>query len=405
MKFYYSAISTLSRKKLVGSVSTKSEGEAREKLNKAGMAILSITTNQQDDWSTKKIYEFEVLDKRSEKFSGEIVAKNRGEVYDRLEKEFKFKKINYICESTASEEEKIEAYENSVREIILKKQKEEEEEADEEMRTFSGSLKALAKMKITDDKKEREDLTEKKPTGDSAKLANEDEEDFTKKTEADFVQSQKNEGGEVKAIEKVELDADRKNEEGREEIKKEIKENAEGDESNLKKIQIWKNKFIRFFPSFSKNASKFYYYFTEIVVPPKGKTRNDGWIEMKKLLFPTRDPIKIAKIKNEVMMKWKAFFERLWISLEEVVDVLAAVFLAYFALGILALYIKIPRISELAESTLRENFTIPFFAGVFIFFRLLLLIREKFTSWSFLRTLLLFLVGGAAIGFVGINLF
>ncbi|MFH1546604.1 MAG: hypothetical protein ABIE14_04465, partial [Patescibacteria group bacterium] len=74
MKFYYTAISTSVKKKLVGSISAESEGEAREKLNKAGMAILSIVVDQPDNWDTENIFEFEVLDKRSEKFLGEIVA-------------------------------------------------------------------------------------------------------------------------------------------------------------------------------------------------------------------------------------------------------------------------------------------------------------------------------------------
>ncbi|MFH1546540.1 MAG: hypothetical protein ABIE14_04135, partial [Patescibacteria group bacterium] len=323
-------------------------------------------------------------------------------VFDRLEAEFEFKKINYICSSTASEEEKMKARESSVREIISKKQKEEEEKADEEMRTFSGSLKALAKMKITE-KENDDDSTENNSTKNLKKFSNEGEEDLTKKTEADFAQSQKSEEG----IEKVNLGADEENEDGQEEVRN---EKIGGNVKNGKlishgKVQIWKEKFIRLFSNFSRRAAEFYYYFTEIVAPPKGKTRDDGWRKMKKFLFPLKDSTEIAKMKNEATMKRKAFFERLWISLEEVVDVLAAVFLAYFILGMLSLYIEIPRISKLAENTLRGNFTIPFFAGAFIFFRLLLLIREKFTSWSFLRTLLLFIAGGAVIGFAGVNLF
>ena len=71
--------------------------------------------------------------------------------------------------------EKMRARENSVREIILKKQKEEEKKADEEMRTFSGSLKALAKMKITEIKKKGKDLIGR----NSEKLSNKDESDLT----------------------------------------------------------------------------------------------------------------------------------------------------------------------------------------------------------------------------------
>lgn len=399
MKFYYTAISTSAKKKLVGSISAKSEKETREKLNKAGMAILSITTEKPDNWDAENIFEFEVLDKRNEKFLGEIAAENEGTIFDRLNEEFEFKKINYICNSTASEEEKMKARESSVREIILEKQKEKEEKANEEMRTFSGSLKALAKMKITEKEEDDESSAE-----NSEKFSNEGEEDFTKKTEADFPQIQKNEKG----IEKIDSDVDGGNENSKksESRQKRVGENMKNNKLNFAdRIRIWEDKFIRFFPNFSKKAAKFYYYFTEIVVPLKGKARADGWKEMKKFLFSPKDPAEITRVKKEAVMKRKAFFERLWISFEEIIDVLAAVFLAYFVLGMFALYTEIPRINELAESTLRGNLTIPFLAGTFIFFRLLLLIREKFTSWSFTRTLLLFLAGGVTIGFVGLNLF
>ena len=246
-------------------------------------------------------------------------------------------------------------------------------------------------MQITKkEEDENEDLSEKNPT----KFSNNNKEDFAKKTEADFAKSQKNEKEE---IEKANLDTCEKS--------KEDQRGIEDDDNEPKRIQTWRNKFTHLFPNFLRNAAEFYYYFTEIVVPQKGETRGDGWRKMKRFLFPPRDFAEIAKIKNEAVMKRKAFFERLWISLEEIVDVLAAVFLTYFALGMLALYVEIPRISELAENTLHEDSTILFFTGVFIFFRLLLLIREKFTSWSFLRTLLLFLIGGVVIGFVRINLF
>ena len=169
MKFYYSAISTSAKKKLMGSISAESEKEARKKLNKMGMAILSIGAEKPDDWGKtserRKVFEFAAINKIGTEICGEIFTENSDDVFDLLTEELKFKKINYICNSAASEEEKIKARESSVREIMSRKQKEEERKADEEMRTFSGSLKALVKMQITKkEEDEKEDLSEKNPT-------------------------------------------------------------------------------------------------------------------------------------------------------------------------------------------------------------------------------------------------
>jgi hypothetical protein len=63
-----------------------------------------------------------------------------------------------------------------------------------------------------------------------------------------------------------------------------------------------------------------------------------------------------------------------------------------------------PRITELAEQTLRDNILIPFLTGAFIFVRTLMYLRDKFTRARPLRTLLLFALGGAIIFVTGVNL-
>ena len=165
-------------------------------------------------------------------------------------------------------------------------------------------------------------------------------------------------------------------------------------------MQKIKLKFSNFFPNFSKKFGEFYFYLTEIIVPPVNKTRLDGWHSMQKFFSPDLT----IEAENRRELQRKLIFERFWIALEEVIDLLAAVFIAYLLLGLTALHVDIPRISELAKVTLANNFTIHFFAGVFIFLRILILLRDKFTSWSFARTSLLFFTGSLLIILAGINL-
>ena len=386
-KFYYTAVSNSAKKRLAGSVFAENEKEARAILNKIGMAILSIAGEKLIEWDDTKAFEFEVVSKLNEKFKGEMLAENEGEIFDRLAEEFEFKSINYIYSSNASEGEKMRAREKSVKEIIVKKQKKEAAEEEAEKRTLTGGLKALAKMgKEEEFDQHAENLK---------KFSSENEEDLTKKTAADVADPDKPEAQQIKKVNLVEKAGDSVEE------KDEVGSTTEG------KLQKLKNKFTDFFPEFSEKAGKFYFLFTEIVVPQKDMTRMDGLVNMRKFLFPQKSKKELSQIQqkeSEVTMRRKAATERFWISLEEIVDVLAAVFLAYFAFGMLALYIDVPRVSDLAEQTLRGNFIIPFLAGTFIFLRFLILLREKFTSWSLIRTLILFLVGGVMIIFAGMNL-
>ncbi|MFH0776236.1 MAG: hypothetical protein V1936_01330 [Patescibacteria group bacterium] len=386
VKFYYTAVSNSLKRKLEGSVLAESEKDARERLNKIGMAILSIAAQQPPDW--ENAFEFSVIDKIGREFSGELIALSPGAVLERLADEFDLRKINYICSSSASEEEKLRARENGVREIVARKQKEEEEKTELERRTLSGSLKSLVNM---GEKKEASRWQE-----NLKKFSSDDEEDLTKKTAADVATPDKPEAQKIHKVNLADVSASQDPAANENPEEKKV---TFGD-----RVQKFKDRFVGFFPDFSEKFGKFYFLLTEIVVPPSGKTRADGWHGLRLFLFPPREASEIAKAKSEAVLHRRATFERIWVAIEEIVDLLAAVFLAYFGLGIVALHVAMPRISALAETTLRGNLMIPFLAGVFIFLRILIFLRAKFTSWSFLRTSLLFLTGGLIVVFAGMNL-
>jgi hypothetical protein len=409
VKFYYVSVSNSAKKRLAGSISAEAEKEAREKLNKVGMAILSISSEKISEWDEQHAFEFSVTQKNDEELSGEILAEGEIEVFDRLAEEFEFKRINYIYKTTASEEEKMKAREKSVKDIIERKEQEDAQKEDMEKRTFSGGLKSL--VKLTEKEKQDE---EARRLENLKKFSSEGEEDLAKKTAADVADSEKPDAQDIK---KVNLSEDTREATESEKktktavnnsLKKEDKKDAEVPKTSFsKKFEDLKTKLKDSCSAFTKKAGRFYFLLTEIVVPPKGSTRKDGLKEMKTFLFPPilpKDHAQVEKEKGKIIMKRKAIVERFWISLEETVDVLAAVFLAYFAIGMLALHIEIPRVSELAAQTLNGNFMIPFLAGSFIFLRLLILLREKFTSWSPMRTSILFLTGGVMIVFAGMNL-
>jgi hypothetical protein len=409
-KFYYVAVSNSAHKKIIGSLSSENEKAAREALNKAGMSILSITLEKPSEWDEGKVFEFEILDKTSKKFSGEIISNNEDEIFDKFVDEFNFNKINYIYSSSISEEDKIKAREKGISEIVQRRQKNDEEKKDKEMRTFSGGLKTLVKMtnkELEQKEKERDEKLLKlaRPT------EGETDENNAEYVEDNEANEKDNLTKEAEVNPKENLGEDNKYEQQKELEQKNIEENEIADELKEKEvseqIRYIKDKFVKFFPIFSQQIAKFYFFLTEIIVPQKGKTRKDGWLEMKNFLFTKKKELDTdeKRIKHQKLVaKRKAIAERFWISLEEVIDVLAAVFLAYLIIGIFSLYVEIPRMSELSEVTLKGSLKIHFLTGSFIFVRFLILIREKFTSWSVLRTSILFIAGSIVIAFAGINL-
>ncbi|MCF7846076.1 MAG: hypothetical protein K9L85_02460 [Candidatus Peribacteraceae bacterium] len=392
-KFYFTAVSNSAKKKLSGSIAAETEKDAREQLNKIGMAILSMGTEQPDDW--QGAFEFSVADKADHEFTGEILSENPEAVFERLANEFELRKINWICRADASEEEKLQARQNSLKEIIAKKKLEEQQKTELEKRTISGSLKSLVNMG-----------EEKKPSKweeNLKKFSNESEEDLSKKSAADVADPDKPDADKIKKVQLQDSQSKSEDSAAGEDSEKaaELKEDEPSWRDQLGKL---KDKLLHFSPALANKFGEFYFHATEIIVPPEGKTRADGWRTMRKFLFPPRDQAEVAKAASEKVLHRKLVLERFWVAFEEIVDLLAAVFIAYFALGMTALYVEIPRISELAEQTLRGNFMVHFLVGTFIFIRVLILLRKKFTSWSFLRTSLLFLSGTVVIVFAGINL-
>lgn len=391
-KFYFTAVSNSAKKKLVGSFESETEREARDRINKFGMAILSIGNEPPLD--CLKPFVFSVTETNGQEFVGELFEESAQEAFGRLENEFTFRKINYIFAAEISEEEKIYALQNSVSELREQKRKEEEHKVDLEKRTITGSIKSLVTLNFGDKKKSASE------TENAAKYSNDGEEDLTKKSEVDFPdQSQVS-----AALNPVGADVPPSGDE--------IYALLEGDENivlaedidvgeQLKKLQ---HGFGRFFPAFSKKFGQFYFHITEIVVPSEGKTRMDGLHDMFQFLFPPKQLDEKLRLERIKALKRQVRFNRFWVAFAEIVDLLAAVFLGYLVLGVTSFYVEIPRISELAELTLRNNFTIHFLVGAFIFLRILILLREKFTSWSFWRTTLLFLVGSFMIVFAGLNL-
>lgn len=103
-------------------------------------------------------------------------------------------------------------------------------------------------------------------------------------------------------------------------------------------------------------------------------------------------------------MKRKAFFQRSWMILEDVTGILAFIYFCYFIFGSLALRYEWGAFTELAINTLQDSTVIPFFAFTFIFVYLLIWLREKFTSWSPMRTTLLFTSGSLFLFLLALNL-
>ncbi|MFH0834693.1 MAG: hypothetical protein V2A63_04910 [Patescibacteria group bacterium] len=390
-KFYFTAVSNSAKKKFSGSITTEDDKSARESLNKIGLAILSMSKEQPADW--ENVFEFSVVDKYNQEVGGEIIADDTEEVFDRLADELEIRKIVYICPSNSSEEEKLRAREDSVRNILEEKKKEEEQKTELEKRTLTGSLKSL--VKLGDDKKPT------KLDENIKKFSSEYTGDHAEKMATDFADQAQSDAAGVNKTNS----ADGSDSEAGPHKAKTTGSDEEPDwKTQLANI---KDRLTHFFPDIVEKFSKFYFYATEIIMPPQGKTRKDGFREMWEFIFPPKAKVEIkAQIISEdkKALRRKAVLARFWIAFEEIIDLLAAVFIAYLGLGILSLYIEIPRVTALAEMTLHNNLTIHYFAGAFVFIRILLFLREKFTSWSFVRTSLLFVFGGLILLFAGINL-
>lgn len=363
--FYYTAVSSAAGRKVTGKIAAETEKNARKELNKIGLSILSISPEKPADWGSdesQKFFEFEAEDSLGKVINGTVEAVNEEESYDRLVSEFNFK-VRYVCPEGASESEKEEAKKNSVKNILKLKTEKEAKEKEEKVRTLKGGLETLVKIAEGGHKEEKEKTFDLK----------EDQENFESKDQPN----------------QEEYKTEESEEEG---------ENLEsGDEPK-------KNDLKTSIENFKQSFEKIYYHLTEVIVPTKGKTRMEALKEIQAILFPKKQASEIdTKKQLDLVMRRKAIVQRLWLALENIIGALAFVFSVYIIVGGLALRFEFGYLSTLAEKTLANKMLIPFFAFTFIVLWILIWLREHFTSWSPVRTFLLFLVGGFCIFVVGAN--
>jgi hypothetical protein len=172
---------------------------------------------------------------------------------------------------------------------------------------------------------------------------------------------------------------------------------------------------------------KFYFRLTELVIPREGKTRAEAWKDIMQLFVdrdeklvestipvsPQQQPSTQSQSQSESSshsfslfdpMDRKALFQRSWMIGENLAGILAFIYFGYFIFGSFALRYQWGIFTELATNTLQGSTVIPFFAFTFIFICLLIWLREKFTSWSPIRTALLFTSGSLFLIFLALNL-
>jgi len=355
--FYYIAVSTSANREMSGQIESETEKDARKELNKMGLSILTISLEKPPNWrknASLELFEFEAMDNTAKSINGTVEAACEIEAYNRLVDEFKFEP-KYICKVDATESEKEVAHQNGVENILQKKKEKIIQEEDAKNRTLTGSIKALFKMgfKKTNKTMENEDNKE-------------------------VVQS---EGSEEKGTQDI----------------------SEKEPGNVTSEDMPKIKGLLY--NFKNSLKKIYYYFTELIVPHSGKNRWDALKEIKNLLLMRIDAEghKKERVHYFDAMHRKVMLEKFWLLAEGLITALAIVYLAYFVIGTIALHYNLSGISKLAEKTLLGNTVIPFFAGACFFLRILMWLRERYTSWSALRTFSLFTIGGMVLFIIGVN--
>ena len=423
--FYYVAVSTSARRKMAGKIESASEKDARMELNKMGLAILTLATEKPADFKETKVstdtttFEFVAKDKFAKEVNGTIDAADREAAYDRLISEFHFE-VSAIYPSTASAEEKAKAVQEGIQPILDLKAKRKAEEDNTKKRTLRGGLESLVRLaggKHEEDKESCDIEIEKAAAKVKQTKANVTE----KKEENSFKES----------------DSDNEN-------------LVVKDQSSLFDQKSLEDKILQSKQFFNK----FYFRLTELVIPREGKTRAEAWKEILQLFTDVGEknstglaipsvsqeqPISQSvsqpqasaqpQIKPEVSsqpeaqtqalpksqpakhkfslfnpMDRKALLQRGWMIGENLTGILAFIYFVYFIFGNFALRYQWGIFTDLATNTIQGNTVIPFFAFAFIFIRLLMWLREKFTSWSPIRTALLFLSGAILLIFMGLNL-
>ena len=414
--FYYVAVSTSARRKMAGQIESASEKDARMELNKMGLAILTLNTEKPADFkettasTDAATFEFVAKDKFAKEVNGTIDAADREAAYDRLISEFHFD-VSAIYPSAASAEEKAKAVQEGVQPILDLKAKRKAEEDNTKKRTLRGGLESL--VRLAGGKHEEDvdiDNHEAEVAKDAAKTQKTKENVTEKKEENSFKES----------------DSDNEN--------LVVKEQSSLFDQKSLEDKILQSK--QFF-------GKFYFRLTELVIPREGKTRAEAWKDILQLFIkedkatedsknsdspelqpsiqsqqqpqakisvksqsqtPTESQSSDHKFSLFDPMDRKAFLQRGWMIGENLTGILAFIYFVYFIFGNFALRYQWGIFTDLATNTIQGNTMIPFFAFAFIFIRLLMWLREKFTSWSPIRTALLFLSGAIFLIFMGLNL-
>lgn len=397
MLFYYTAVSTSGKKKVSGEVEGQSEKEARRKLNKMGLSVLTIGL-QIPDANLKglsvKNFEFEAKDKTGQRITGTVEALNREAAYERLTNEFNFE-VQSVYAANLSPVEKKLAIEEGVKTILAAKAQKADIEADAKRRTIKGGLESLVKTKKKEISPAEEELLHKRLAGVAKIKAERQARLSTEDVSGSFDTYEREEEQQKSALQKAleEKFAERK---GRRESR----------------VLDWiKAKFEKA----GEVLAKVYYHITEVVIPPKLRTRKQAWRDLFRTIFKKK--VKPVEVKTERLMKVpddikiklkqtldrRLFFERVWMLFEVIAAVLAALFFTYFILGNLLIRYEMGTLTDFLQNTLSSPL-IPFLTFALILLRLLMWVREKLTSWSLWRTTVLFLGSFVVLTVLGVNL-
>ena len=143
MIFYYIAVSSSTNKRVQGRVEADDEAAARKRINKMGLALLTLsdTPIEENDPEAKykREFYFEARDSSNVAQSGTIIAKSDIEAYSRLRDEFSFT-VEAIYLPDATEEEKKRARTEGLTSIETLLALADEAKRQKKKETLSGAL-------------------------------------------------------------------------------------------------------------------------------------------------------------------------------------------------------------------------------------------------------------------------
>jgi hypothetical protein len=397
MLFHYTAVSASGKKKVSGEIEGQDEKEARRKLNKMGFSILTIGLEilAPNTQGPVRNFEFEAKDKTGQRISGTVDALSREAAYDRLTHEFNFEVQSVYAVNLSPAEKKL-ALEEGVRTILSAKDQKAELEADAKRRTIKGGLESLVKIKKKESSPEEEELLRKRLAGVEKVKAERQARLSTEVASNNF-------------------DIYERGEEVQKSALQEALEEKLGKRKGRRESQIlnWlKAKLEKAGNVFNKT----YYHLTEIIIPPKLRTRQQAWKDLFGTIFKRKvKPVEVnkferlIKVPEDIKIKLKQnldrrlFLEHFWKLFENITAILAALFFVYFVAGNLLAGYELNTLSDFLRNTLSSPL-IPFLTFALLLLRLVMWIREKLTSWSLWRTTVLFLSSFVLLVILGVNL-